>query len=141
MKYYTKKLILITHGALIVTNLIIVVALPSDPEDLQSVRHYGRDDVADRDLLRSLLGAVLAFVLYAAGHLPGLRRRPDVHDHFRDIHVDLPGDLQLCAGQIPGHGSVWRLGGHDHRLAGAGNSVLCSGTAAENGSTMPFLKK
>ena len=28
VKYYTKKLILITHGALIVTNLIIVVALP-----------------------------------------------------------------------------------------------------------------
>ena len=92
----------------------------SDPEDLQSVRHYGRDDVADRNLLRGLLGAVLAFVLYAAGHLPCLRRRPDVHDHFRGIHVDLPGDFQLCAGQIPGHGSVWRLGGHDHRLAGTG---------------------
>ena len=62
-----------------------------------------------------------------------------MHDHFRDIHVDLRVIFSYVLGKYLGMGvfGVWVAMIIDWL---DGNSVLCSGIAAENGSTMPFLK-
>ena len=116
VKYYTKKLMMMTYAGIWMINVVIVLLLPV------ILRAYNLSDVT-ADISREIMYfhtiscmLVWPFPVQPAVYIAGSGRRTGDDVYFAGIHVDLPDCIQLYFRKIYGNGCCWRLDGNGFGL-------------------------